>query len=192
MKTIEITDLPEGAEIVGRIDDDPSMVYASGDVLYVVLPNGAHVDLGYDEDDAEHRFVITVWVGFFGNNLREYRTNDHDDAVRAVEMFAWGYAKYTTDELIAATITNTPEIRRLYEIAEEIDRLFSWDIAYASLASLGCAAIGLCMYVGSNFGLFVLTALTLPCMVVSNVYFALMEKKIKEANAMILHSEEDS
>lgn len=189
MNEIQLENLPEGAEVVGHLYDDPDMIYDSGDVMYVKLPNGAYVDLGWNDEDG---FVITVWTGHFGNDLIEVTTEDRHEAASLVAAYSRKYAEYTTYDLIAAAIENGAYRRYLEESAEEVDRLYGHTLKYAFLSSMGGLAIMLSMFVGSVFGEYVVLVVAIPCFVACHLYAVLMERKCDETFARMLKRAEKS
>jgi hypothetical protein len=93
MKTIELTGLPPGSEIRGRLYDDPAMKYLSGDVLEVELPNGLMIDVGWDEDAREGAFRIAVYREYFGDRFVDIRVREAGEVALRVAELARKYSQ---------------------------------------------------------------------------------------------------
>jgi hypothetical protein len=100
MNEIKIHPLPEGAVVHGHLYDDPEMVYELGDVLEVSLTNGMHVDLEWNEEDKPTPFKITIWVGWFGNQIAEFMVADRFQAAKAVSKTACQYATCLPSDIV--------------------------------------------------------------------------------------------
>lgn len=88
METIPLLGLPEGSIVRGHLYADASEQYGLGDVLEVELPNGLHVDLGWDESETTYPFGITVWREYFGDWLLRISCREPGEAAQLVSAIA--------------------------------------------------------------------------------------------------------
>lgn len=85
-----ILNLPPESRLIGNLFGDTGVNHFSEDILYVEMPNGVCIDLGwYPDDDPTGEFRIHVFNETWNNVISRHTAKDASVVAKLIEDLAW-------------------------------------------------------------------------------------------------------